>query len=329
MKRMLSGIKPTGPLTLGNYIGALKNFVQYQNDYEMFVFVANLHCITEYQDPEELNKNLRDATALYLAAGLDPEKTTLFLQSDVLEHSQLAYILQCNSYLGELNRMTQYKDRIARKETSITVGLYTYPTLMASDILLYDADFVPVGIDQKQHVELTRDVAIRMNNLYKQELFVVPQPVIEEVGAKIYSLSDPTKKMSKSDRLDDKGNIYLLDNPKKARKKIMSAVTDSLNQIKFDPENQPGISNLLTIAASLKQISIEAVIEETQGLQYGGFKKYVADIVENFLVDLQTKYKQVLESKVIDEIFDQGAQKARSIAQEKLHKVQKVIGLEI
>lgn len=329
MKRMLSAIKPSGQLTIGNYIGALKNFVSYQEDYEVLVFIANLHCITVYQPPEELNKNLRDATALYLAAGLDPKKATLFLQSDVLEHAQLGYIMQCYSYMGELNRMTQYKDKVAKNETGLTVGLYTYPTLMAADILLYDTDYVPVGIDQKQHVELTRDIAVRMNNLYQRDLFTVPEPVIEQVGAKIYSLSDPTKKMSKSDTLDDKGTIYLLDDPKKARKKIMSAVTDSYNQITFDPEKQPGIANLLTIGASLKNISIDQILEETKGFQYGALKKYVADIVENFLVELQAKYHNVLESGLIDETFKAGAQKARKIAREKLETVQEIIGLEI
>ena len=196
MKRMLSGIKPSGQLTLGNYIGALRNFVKYQDDYELFVFVANLHCITVPQDPAQLKKNLKDCIAIYLACGLDPEKCTLFLQSDVLEHAQLGWIIDCNTYLGELNRQTQFKDKKAKGETNLTAGLYTYPCLMAADILMYDADYVPVGADQKQHVELARDVAERFNNRLG-DTFVVPEPVVAEVGAKIMSLSDPTKKMSK------------------------------------------------------------------------------------------------------------------------------------
>ena len=211
MKRMLSGIKPTGELTLGNYLGALKHFVNYQDTYEMFVFIANLHTITVYQDPKQLAKHLKDAATLYLASGLDPEKATVFLQSDVLEHTQLSFILSCNTYLGEMNRMTQYKDKVSQGETNLTVGFYSYPTLMAADILLYDADFVPVGNDQKQHVEITRDIAERFNNRYSKT-FVVPEPLIPIAGARIMSLSDPTKKMSKSDE-DNKGVIYMLDSP--------------------------------------------------------------------------------------------------------------------
>ena len=214
MKRMLSGIKPTGQLTLGNYIGALRNFVNYQDDYEMIVFIANLHCITEYQDPADLRKNLTDAVALYMACGLDPKKATIFLQTDVHAHAELGYIMACNTYLGELNRMTQFKDKSAKGEKNMTAGLYTYPCLMAADILLYDADYVPVGEDQKQHVELTRDIAQRFNNKYG-ETFVVPEPLIAKVGARIMSLSDPSKKMSKSDEAN-KGCIYLLDEPKVA-----------------------------------------------------------------------------------------------------------------
>ncbi len=223
---MLSGIKPTGQLTLGNYIGALRNFVKYQDDYEMIVFIANLHCITEYQEPDQLKKNLTDAVALYLACGLDPEKATIFLQTDVHEHAELGYIMACSTYLGELNRMTQFKDKTAKGEKNLTAGLYTYPCLMAADILLYNADYVPVGEDQKQHVELTRDLAIRFNNKYSKT-FTVPEPLVAKVGARIMSLQDPSKKMSKSDETN-KGCIYLLDDLKVARKKIMSAVTDSV-----------------------------------------------------------------------------------------------------
>ena len=217
MERMLSAIKPTGQLTLGNYIGALRNFVRYQDDYELYVFIANLHCITVYQKPEELKKNLKDAVALYLAAGLDPKKCTLFLQTDVRAHAELGYIMACNTYLGELNRMTQFKDKQQKGETGLSAGLYTYPCLMAADILLYDANYVPVGEDQKQHVELTRDLAERFNNRYG-ETFVVPSPLTPKVGKRIMSLNDPSKKMSKSEN-NDKGCIYLLDDLNVVQKK--------------------------------------------------------------------------------------------------------------
>ena len=263
MKRMLSGIKPTGQLHLGNYIGALRHFVESQDEYEMIAFIANLHCITVPQDPEELQKNLKDCVALYLACGLDPQKSTIFLQTDVKEHAQLGFIICCHTYLGELNRMTQFKDKQAKGEKNLSGGLYTYPTLMAADILIYDPDYVPVGEDQKQHVELCRDVAIRMNNRYGK-LFTIPEPAVPKVGARIMSLSDPTKKMSKSDGTD-KGCIYLLDPLPKARKKVMSAVTDSIGKVHFDPENQPGVSNLMQIMSSLTGKSLEDIEKEFEG----------------------------------------------------------------
>lgn len=327
-KRMLSGIKPSGQLHIGNYIGALNNFVKYQDEYEMIVFIANLHCITVYQDPKELQKNLTDAIALYLAVGLDPQKATIFLQSDVMEHAQLGFILQCNSYLGELNRMTQYKDKVLKGEQNLTVGLYTYPDLMAADILIYGSNYVPVGVDQKQHVELARDIAIRMNNKYEQELFVIPTPLIEKVGSKIYSLQDPTSKMSKSDK-GEKGLIYLLDDPKKARKKIMSAVTDSFNKVNYDPLNQPGISNLIVIAATLSDRSVEEVLLEVDDMQYGQFKKYVADIVVNKLETIQKRYHDIIESGIISKVLADGAKKASQMASTRLKNVQYAIGLEI
>lgn len=327
MKRMLSGIKPTGQLTLGNYIGALRNFVNYQDDYEMIVFIANLHCITEYQEPKELRKNLTDAVALYLACGLDPNKATIFLQTDVKEHAQLGYIMACNTYLGELNRMTQFKDKTQKGEKNLTAGLYTYPCLMAADILLYDADYVPVGEDQKQHVELTRDLAERFNNKYS-ETFVVPQPLIAKVGARIMSLSDPSKKMSKSEETN-KGCIYLLDDLNVARKKVMSAVTDSIGIIQLDKANQPGLYNLIEIASSLSGRSMEDIVEEFKGQGYGQLKTYVADVVCSELEKIQTRYKQILESKQIEKVLEEGAIKASAIARKKLAKVEKKIGLEI
>ncbi|MCI5723057.1 MAG: tryptophan--tRNA ligase [Erysipelotrichaceae bacterium] len=328
MKRMLSGIKPTGQLHLGNYIGALRHFVASQDEYEMFAFIANLHCITVPQDPQELQKNLKDCVALYLACGLNPNKATIFLQTDVKEHAQLGFIMCCHTYMGELNRMTQFKDKQAKGEKNLSGGLYTYPSLMAADILLYSPDYVPVGEDQKQHVELTRDVAERMNNRYGQ-LFTVPEPLVAKVGARIMSLSDPTKKMSKSDETN-KGCIYLLDDLKVARKKVMSAVTDSIGKVQYDPENQPGIANLMQILSSLSNNrSFADIEEEFKDQGYGVFKKAVADAVCNQLEQIQTRYKEIVESNLIEEVLTQGAQKACLIASAKLDQVQKAIGMEI
>lgn len=326
-KRMLSAIKPTGQLTLGNYLGALKHFVNYQDEYEMFIFVANLHCLTVAQDPEELRKNLKDATALYLACGLDPSKSTIFLQTDVKAQAQLGYIMCCHTYMGELNRMTQFKDKQVKGETNLSGGLYTYPSLMAADILAYQADFVPVGDDQKQHVELTRDIAIRMNNRYG-ELFKIPEPLIAKVGARIMSLSDPSKKMSKSDE-NNKGCIYLLDDLKTARKKIMSAVTDSETKIYYDPENKPGIANLLQIHSSISGKSIKELEKEFENKGYGDFKKSVADEVVNCLSKIQENYRYIIDNNIIDDILVKGAEKANIIANETLYKTEYALGINI
>ncbi|MCI5774801.1 MAG: tryptophan--tRNA ligase [Erysipelotrichaceae bacterium] len=327
MKRMLSGIKPTGQLTLGNYIGALRNFVKYQDEYEMFVFIANLHCITVYNDPEELRKNLKDCVALYLACGLDPQRSCIFLQSDVMEHAQLGFIMCCNTYLGELNRMTQFKDKQAKGEQGLTGGIYTYPALMSADILMYDADYVPVGEDQKQHVELCRDTAMRFNNRYGHS-FNIPEPVVAKVGAKIMSLSDPTKKMSKSEQ-SNKGCIYLLDDLKVARKKIMSAKTDDIAKVQYDPENQPGIANLMTIVSALNGQTYEEITKMFEGKGYGDFKRYVADIVCDELANIQARYQQIINDNVIEEVLAQGKAKAEKIAHKKLDQIQKTIGIEI
>ena len=327
MDRMLSGIKPSGKLTLGNYIGAIRNFIKYQDEYEMYVFIANLHAITVHQDKKELKQNIKDIAALYIACGLDPEKVTLFIQTDVLEHAQLGFILNCNSYMGELSRMTQFKDKSQKlANESITVGLFSYPCLMAADILLYDCKYIPVGDDQKQHVELTRDIANRMNNKYGN-LFTVPEPIMNKVGSRVMSLSNPLKKMSKSDDPNDKGCIYLLDDLNVARKKIMSAVTDSDMLVKYDEENKPGISNLIEIYCALKNISIEECEEEFVGANYGTFKKAVADVVCATLEEIQAKYHEVINSGKLEEIFTEGANKARMIARKKLFKVQSKIGL--
>ena len=327
MKKCLSGIKPTGQLTLGNYIGAIRQFVELQEEYDMYIFIANLHALTEAQDPKELKKNTKDLIALYLACGLDPNKVTLFLQSDVKEHAELGWIMTCQSYMGELNRMTQYKDKIAKKESSITAGLFTYPALMAGDIILYDADVVPVGVDQKQHVELCRDLANRFNNAYG-ETFVVPEPIVPKVGAKIMSLQTPTKKMSKSEE-NPKGCIYLLDDPNVAKKKIKSAITDSIGIVQYDEENQPGIANLLTIQSALSKQSIEEIVQMFEGKGYGDFKEYVGNTVFHFLSDLQEKYNKVIASKTIEATLIDGAERAGKSARKKMYKVKKKLGLQI
>lgn len=327
MERMLSGIKPTGRLHLGNYIGAISQFVKYQDEYEMYIFIANQHAITVPTDPKALRQNTKDLIALYLAAGLDPEKCTLFLQSDVDAHVKLGWVFTCLTYMGELQRMTQYKDKTAKGETGITDGLFTYPCLMAADILLYDADYVPVGQDQKQHVELTRHLAERFNNRYS-ETFVVPQPLETKVGKKIFSLQNPTKKMSKSET-DAKGTIDLLDDPAVARKKIMSAITDSVGIIQYDPESQPGLANLLTIQSVLANEPIEDIVKRYEGKGYGELKKEIGQTVFDFLTDLQAKYKKIIESNVIDQILEEGAKKASYVANKKIRKVYKKIGFTI
>lgn len=327
MERMLSGIKPTGRLHLGNYIGAISQFVKYQDEYEMYIFIANQHAITVPTDPKALRQNTKDLIALYLAAGLDPEKCTLFLQSDVDAHVKLGWVFTCLTYMGELQRMTQYKDKTAKGETGITDGLFTYPCLMAADILLYDADYVPVGQDQKQHVELTRHLAERFNNRYS-ETFVVPQPLETKVGKKIFSLQDPTKKMSKSET-DTKGTIDLLDDPAVAKKKIMSAVTDSVGIIQYDPESQPGLANLLTIQSVLANEPIEDIVKRYEGKGYGELKKEIGQTVFDFLTNLQAKYKKIIESNVIDQILEEGAKKASYVANKKIRKIYKKIGFTI
>lgn len=327
MERMLSGIKPTGRLTLGNYIGAISQFVQFQDEYELYIFIANQHAITIPIEAKELRKNTKDLIALYLASGLDPNKVTIFLQSDVAAHAKLGWVMTCMSYMGELQRMTQYKDKVAKQETGITAGLFTYPCLMAADILLYDPKYVPVGIDQKQHVELARNLAERFNNRYS-DTFTIPEPKMTTVGQKIYSLQDPTKKMSKSET-NPKGTIDLLDDPNLARKKILSAVTDSLGIIQYDPENQPGLANLLTIQSVLSKEPIDSIVSRYQGKGYGELKQEIGQTVFDFLSDLQARYKDVLDKKIVDEVLTQGAQKASRIADKKIQKVYRKIGFNI
>ena len=324
MDHILSGIKPTGQLTLGNYIGAINKFVKLQDKGESFLFIADLHALTLPIEPEVLRTNSRDLAAFYLAAGLDPNKSNIFLQSDVSAHAELAIILQNYLYMGELSRMTQFKDKASKmKEEAIGLGLFAYPVLMAADIVLYDSKVIPVGEDQVQHVELARDLVKRFNNRYG-EVLVMPRAEVAKVGARIMSLSDPTKKMSKS---DPKGDIYLKDEPAVIRKKIMSAVTDMEGHVHYDPEKQPGISNLMTILSSLTGKSFEEIEKEFEGKGYGDFKRAVADAVVNEIEPLQNRCKEIIESGLVDKVLEKGANRANEIASEVLARVQKAIGL--
>lgn len=329
MKRVLSGIKPTGELTLGNYIGAIKRFVEMQQsmpDDEFFLFIADLHAITVPQETQDLRRRTRDIAAMYLAAGLNPEKTVLFIQSEVKEHAELGYLLQCYTQMGELERMTQYKDKVKKGETGLTSALFTYPALMAADILIYDADYVPVGDDQKQHVELTRDIALRFNNRYNREFFRVPEPIIPTVGARIMDLQDPTKKMSKSDD-NSKGYIALLDDVSVIKKKIKSAVTDSIGIVKYDVENQPGIANLLSIYSVLSEQSIEQIVEKYTDKGYSDFKNDLAELVSEKVGEIQNKYHDIINSGTLDSILDRGREIASKVASRKVEKCKQVIGL--
>lgn len=324
MKRILTGLKPSGELTLGSLIGCINQMVKLQEEYDSFMFVPDMHAITVKQDPKMLRERIRKNVALYLACGVDPDKNTIYLQSENLYHANLSWVLECTTYMGEASRMTQYKDKSSKGE-NVTVGLFTYPILMAADILLYDADYVPVGIDQKQHVELARDIALRFNKTYG-DTFKMPEPMMSEVGVKIMDLQEPTKKMSKSDETY-KGVILLLDNEKTIRKKIMSAVTDSDNKIYYDKDNKPGVSNLLTIYSSLKNISIEEAEDYFKDYNYGNFKKEVADLVVSVLSNIQTKYNEIINGTMLDDILDKGREKTCEIAKEKTLDVFRKVGL--
>jgi len=324
MKKILTGLQPSGELTIGNLIGSINQMKKYQDEYDSYMFVPDLHSITVPQDPELLHKRIKKNIALYIACGIDPEKNIIYLQSDNLYHANLSWILECHTYIGEASRMTQFKDKSSKGE-NISVGLFTYPVLMASDILLYDADFVPVGVDQKQHVELARDIAIRFNKKYGKT-FTVPECLMPQVGAKIMDLQEPTKKMSKSAE-NVKGTIFLLDSEKDIRKKIMSAVTDSDSKIYYDVENKPGISNLLTIYASVTDMNLEDVCEKFKDYNYGNFKKEVADVVVAKLLKIQEKYNEIINSDLIDKILDDGMNKTCEIAKIKYEEVMKKMGL--
>lgn len=324
MKTIFSGIQPSGTLTLGNYIGALQQFVELQNEYNCYFCIVDQHAITVPQERLALRKNIRSLAALYIAVGIDPEKVTLFIQSEVPAHAQAGWMLQCISYIGELERMTQFKDKSSGKE-SVSAGLLTYPPLMAADILLYQADLVPVGEDQKQHLELTRDLAERFNKKYN-DIFTIPEVRIPKVGARIMSLQDPTKKMSKSDP-NTKGFISILDDPKTIEKKIKSSVTDSDGIVKFDKENKPGISNLLSIYSIIENRSIEDIVAQYEGKGYGEFKADLAEVLIKKLSPIQEKYHALMESDELDRILDMGAEKANRAASKMLKKMENAMGL--
>lgn len=325
MQTLFSGIQPSGVPTIGNYIGALKQFVEIQNDYECYFCIVDQHAITVPQDKAALRKNIRSLAALYLASGLDPEKVTLFIQSEVPAHAQAGWMLTSISTIGELERMTQYKDKAKDRKDGIPAGLLTYPPLMAADILLYGTHIVPVGEDQKQHLELTRDLAERFNNKYNN-IFTIPEVRMPKVGSRVMSLQEPTKKMSKSDS-NTKGFISLLDPPNTVAKKIKSAVTDSDGIVKYDKKNKPGISNLLGIYSIFSGKTIEELEAMYEGKGYGDFKSDLADVMVDFITPFQEKYEYYMNSPELDEILDRGAEKAAFKANKMLKKMENAMGL--
>lgn len=323
-KIMLTGLQPTGVITLGNYIGAIRQMVEYQEKYNSILFIADMHAITMPIDSDTLAQNIRQLIALYIACGVDPEKNLIFLQSDNEYHANISWMLECNTYFGELSRMTQFKDKSA-KNVNFSAGLFTYPVLMAADILAYDTNYVPVGIDQKQHVEIARDIATRFNKKYG-DTFVIPEPLIRAEGTKIMDLQDPTKKMSKSSE-SQKGVIRILDDANTIRKKINSAVTDSIGKVNYDPENQPGVTNLINIYMSLSGKSKEEIVEEFADANYGTFKKAVGDIVAETFEKIQARYNELINSDELDKILEDGKKRSRAIAKKKYELMKQKIGL--
>ena len=325
-KTLLSGIQPSGNLHLGNYLGAVKNWAALPDEFNCFYFMADLHTLTVRQNPAELRRRSTTQLAQYIACGLDPEKNVLFLQSHVHEHAELGWILNCYTMFGELSRMTQFKDKCAKNADNINGGLFTYPSLMAADILLYQADYVPVGEDQKQHCELTRDIANRFNNLYG-ETFKVPEPYIPKVGARIMSLGNPTSKMSKS---DPSGCVFLMDSPEEIARKFKRAITDSDTErcVRYDPENKPGVANLMNIYASVTGKSFDEIDSEFAGKGYGVFKPAVGDAVIETLRPIREEAERILADKAyLKQVYTDGAMKASSVARKTLRKVYKRVGL--
>lgn len=323
MKRVFSGIQPSGKLTLGNYLGAIKQMIALQDEYDALYCVVDLHAITVEQDPKKLKRNSRELAALYVACGLDPKKCNLFIQSDVPYHAELGWVMQTTASMGELERMTQYKEKSNKHQN--TVGLFTYPTLMAADILLYDTNLVPVGHDQKQHLEVTRDWAIRFNNKFG-DTFVVPEVLIPTAGARVMDLQEPTNKMSKSAK-SEKGTIYMLDDLDDVRNKIKKAVTDSEGIVKYDIENKPAVSNLISIYANITNQTIAEVENEFAGQNYGIFKGKLTEVIINELETIQANFNKIINSSELDEILEIGANNANKIAESKMKEVKTTLGL--
>lgn len=323
-KTVLSLVQPSGELTLGNYLGAIKNFIKLQDEYDCYIGVADLHSITVPQVPADLRRRSREVVAVYMALGLDPDKVTLFIQSHNVDHLKLYWVLNSLSYMGQLSRMTQFKEKADKQEENKNAALFTYPILMAADILSYNADFVPVGIDQKQHMELARDLAIRFNSRYS-ETFTVPEPIINQSTMKIMSLRDPEKKMSKSDS-DKNSCIFLLDDLSVVRKKIMSAVTDSLNNFAYN-DNQKGLKNLIDLYSVFSSLSIEDILKKYENKGYGEFKSDLADLIVKDLEVFQKKYKEIISDKErLDQILIEGAKKANFKTKKLLDKVYRKVG---
>ena len=324
-KTLYSGMQATGKLTLGNYLGALRNWITLNEEYECFFGVMDLHSITVRQEPAEFRQRARDLFALYVAAGLDPEKNCIYFQSHVSSHAELSWILGCFTYMGELNRMTQFKDKAARHADNINAGLYTYPVLMAADILLYQADVVPVGRDQLQHLEITRDIAQRFNSIYG-DVFTIPEAYTGKIGARVMSLQDPSKKMSKSDE-NPNASIYLMDDGNVIRKKFKRAVTDSDAEVRYDVGNKPGISNLIDIYCATTGKSVADVEKEFAGVGYGDFKDAVGDSVAGLLTPLQDRFAELKKDKeYLDRVIKANDEKAFYTSQKTLRKVKKKVG---
>lgn len=326
-KRVFSGVQPSGSLTIGNYLGALRNFTKLQHEAECLFCVVDLHALTVPQDPRELYQRTLDVARIFVACGIDPKIATIFVQSHVPAHSEMSWLLECSTYVGELGRMTQFKDKSAKQEV-VTSGLFTYPVLMAADILLYQTDEVPVGEDQKQHLELARDIAVRINNRFDEEIFKIPEPYIPPkiAGGRIMNLQEPTEKMSKSAE-NPRGNIAILDPPDVIRKKIRSAVTDSGREIYYDEENKPAISNLMVIYSLCSDKSLEEIQEQYADSGYGQFKKDLAEVVVETLHPIQERFKELSRPGVIEEILAQGRNKAEPLALATLEKFQNRLGL--
>lgn len=325
MARVFSGVQPTGNLHLGNYLGALTQFVELQEENECIYCVVDMHSVTVPQDPKLLKEHIKDIAALYLAVGVDPKKSIVFAQSDVSGHAELGWILMCNAYTGELSRMTQFKQKAQGKE-SAPAGLFSYPVLMAADILLYDTDIVPVGNDQKQHIELTRDLAIRVNGKYGEDTFVVPDGRFLKEGARIMALDDPTSKMSKS-APNELSRISLLDDASKIKKAIMKSTTDSEGVIRFDIKEKPGVSNLLNIYSALSGKSVEDLVKSYEGQGYGNLKKDLVEVVVNAIAPIQERYNQIRQTQELVDILNDGAERANAIAEKTMARVKDHFGL--